>query len=90
MKKTLNRVPGKPSYTILDPIVDLLLAHGNALANEYKWGSNPMGYFCELKHPIDYGLVESSFELPAGLQLIKELGQIDYGLGTVVIYGAAI
>jgi hypothetical protein len=89
MKQKLSRAEGRPSYTILDPVVDLLLASGNALANEYRWGSNPTGYFCELKSPIDFQLVESKFELPPGLQLIKELGQVDYGLGTAVIYGPA-
>lgn len=87
MKEALREetYKGKPRYTILEPILQLLLLHGNELATSYRWGSNATGYFCLLKHPIDLDLVERFFELPPSIQLIKEFGEVDYGLGTAVI-----
>ena len=83
MKKELVR--GKRGHSLLDPVVDLLLAHGNRLAVPYRWGSNPTGYFCLLAHPVDFDLVEASFDIPSSVTLNRRLGTIDYGIGTAVI-----
>ncbi|MBN3493468.1 hypothetical protein [Vibrio neptunius] len=76
---------GQPKYMILNGVLDLLLANGNELATEYKWGSNPTGYFAVLKRPIDFELVRANFKLPSSVYLNERFGEIDYGLGTVVI-----
>lgn len=76
---------GLPRYALLDPVLDVLLANGNELSTAYRWGSNPTGYFAMLKRPIDFGLIESKFELPSAVVLNREYGEIDYGLGTVII-----
>lgn len=56
---------GQRGDSLLDPLVDLLLAHGNQLAEPNRWGANPTGYFCLLNHPIDFDLVEQFFDLPS-------------------------
>ncbi|HVI59377.1 MAG TPA: hypothetical protein VM619_10995 [Luteimonas sp.] len=76
---------GKRGDALLDPVVDLLLAHGNRLAETYRWGANPTGYFCLLDQPIDFDLVESSFDVPDTVTLDRRLGIIDYGYGTALI-----
>lgn len=76
---------GQPSFTILEPILQLLLSEGNELATDYRWGSNPTGYFCLLKNNIDFELIERTFDLPPSIQLMKEYGTVDYGLGTAII-----
>jgi hypothetical protein len=87
IKQTLieETFKGKPHYTILEPILQCLLSNGNELATSYRWGSNPTGYFCLLKQPIDLDLIERSFVLPPSIQLMKEFGEVDYGLGTAII-----
>ncbi len=76
---------GQPKHKILDGILDLLLAHGNELATDYRWGSNPTGYFAVLKQPIDFSLIKDNFELPTSVMLNEQFGEVDYGLGTVII-----
>ena len=87
MKVKLSRddFVGLPRYALLDPILDLLLAHGNQLATTYRWGSNPTGYFAILRKPIDFDLIERSFEFPTSTVLNKRYGEVDYGEGTVII-----
>ena len=87
MIKLSDKVEG-PKYNILEPILKHLLENGNELATDYRWGSNPTGYFCILRNKIDFGLIEENFELPSSIQLDHEYGEIDYGLGTVVIRSA--
>lgn len=43
-----DEVDGQP-YEILEPILNLLLENGNEIKTDYRWGSNPTGYFCVLK-----------------------------------------
>jgi hypothetical protein len=78
----------KRGYAILEPILELLLRHGNELDHDYRWGSNPTGYFCILKKPIDFSLVREHFILPASIVLMEDYGCIDYGLGTASIRSA--
>lgn len=87
MKIKLNKddFVGLPRHALLDPILDLLLANGNQLATDYRWGSNQTGYFAILKNPIDFNLIERNFELPPSIVLDKQYGEVDYGQGTVVI-----
>jgi hypothetical protein len=62
--------PGDPDgalpYANLLPLIDTLLAHGNALA----FDGDPFllsrdGWCCQLRDPIDFDLVEATFVLPA-------------------------
>lgn len=87
MIKLSDKIEG-PKFSVLEPILKHLLVNGNELATEYRWGSNPTGYFCILRHKIDFGLIEDSFDIPDSIQLIREHGEINYGLGTVVIRNA--
>jgi hypothetical protein len=82
-KRKLNL--GTRGNVLLDPIVDLLLTQGNQLAEPYRWGSNPTGYFCLLTHPIDFELIESTFDLPNAVVLDRRLGIVDYGRGAALI-----
>ena len=85
VKIEISSFSGQPKHNILDGVLDLLLSHGNGLATEYRWGSNPTGYFAVLKRPIDFDLVRNNFELPASIMLNERFGEIDYGMGTVII-----
>lgn len=76
---------GQPKHKILDTILELLLANGNELATNYRWGSNPTGYFAILKRPIDFELIRNNFDLPSSIMLNERFGEIDYGMGTVII-----
>ena len=67
----------RPVYSHLEPIVDLLLDHGNALAREYRWGENRTGFYCFLARPIDFKLVEASFDLPSCIRFIGERDTIE-------------
>ena len=83
MKRALTR--GGTGHSILDPVLDLLLAHGNVLAEEARWISNPTGYLCVVGRPIDFALIEQAFEIPSSVELVRDLGIIDYGRGTAII-----
>lgn len=88
MKKRVLRKEdfiGRPRYELLDPVIDFLLDNGNELATSYRWGSNPTGYFAILKHSIDFALIESEFEFPSTVVMNQKYGEIDYGLGAVII-----
>ncbi|WP_045450093.1 hypothetical protein [Vibrio owensii] len=85
VKVEVNSFSGQPKYKILDGVLDLLLANGNELATDYRWGSNPTGYFAILKQQIDFELIRDKFELPASIVLNEQLDEIDFGMGTVVI-----
>lgn len=76
---------GQPKYKILDEILDLLLVYGNELATEYRWGSNPTGYFALLKQPVNFDLIRDNFELPGSVTLNERFDEVDYGMGTVII-----
>jgi len=72
-------------YNVLEPVLQLLLARGNRIATDYRWGSNPTGYFCLLAEEIDFDLIEREFKLPETVKLSRDYNEIDYGFGTVVI-----
>ncbi|WP_038891723.1 hypothetical protein [Vibrio campbellii] len=74
-----------PKYKILNPILELLLETGNEVFTDYTWSANPTGYLCILKKPIDFDLIESRFVLTKSIHLNKRCGEVDYGLGTVII-----
>ncbi|OPH49938.1 hypothetical protein B4U81_20000 [Vibrio campbellii] len=74
-----------PKYKILNPILELLLETRNEVFTDYTWSANPTGYLCILKKPIDFDLIESRFVLPKSIHLNKRCGEVDYGLGTVII-----
>lgn len=89
MKQTLQKASGMQSHSIPDPIVDLLSENGDVLAIQYRWWSNPTSYVWELKKPIDFELIEATFQLPSSITLMKEFDQADYGIGTPNSYGPA-
>ena|SRR5688572_4961611 len=88
MKSNLPLDPGaRPAYLHLEPIVDLLLERGNVLAHPFRWGENRTGYFCHLREPIDFALVEASFELPPNILLNREEGSIECDISWATIIG---
>lgn len=66
----------RPVYTHLEPIVDLLLNNGNRLARDYRWGENRSGFYCFLQQPLDFKLIESTFELPSFIRIDRENNSI--------------
>ena len=52
-------------YTNLLPLVEAVLARGNTLVLEGDpFVLKPSGWYCELRDPIDFDLIEASFVLP--------------------------
>jgi hypothetical protein len=76
-KKILFDPCTRPVYSHLEPIIDLLLGQGNTLAHKYRWGENRTGFFCHLAKPIDFKLIEASFELPPWVRLTGERDAIE-------------
>jgi len=77
----------RPVYLHLEPIVDLLLERGNILAYEYRWSENRTGFFCHLRRPIDFALVEASFDLPHFILLNRSVGSIECEITWATITG---
>nr|WP_199042400.1 hypothetical protein [Dyella sp. ASV24] len=62
----------RPVYLHLEPIVDLLLAHGNELSKEYKWGEDRTGFYCALKRPLDFERIETTFNVPSFVRFDRD------------------
>jgi hypothetical protein len=78
LKKQLRFDPAvRPVYSHLEPIVDFLLATGNSLAREYRWGESRSGFHCLLSQPIDLDKIQASFELPEFIYLNRETGSVE-------------
>jgi hypothetical protein len=77
----------RPVYSHLEPIVDLLLQHGNELARPYRWGENRSGFFCFLAKPIDFDLIESTFVLPEIVRLARYEGSVECDVTWATIKG---
>lgn len=75
----------KSPEEVMDQVVDFLLASGNSLAREPRWGSNPTGYQCLVSDDIDFYELEKKFVFPGSVMLIKKDQMIDYGYGAVRI-----
>lgn len=67
----------KPDYSHLEPIVEFLLQQGNESINEYIWGNNRTGYFCHLKHDIDFSNLKSHFDFPESIKINEQEQTID-------------
>lgn len=70
-----------PPYEHLTPIIALLMAHGNEPADKTRsdrWGFylTQGGWQCDLARPIDFGLVDRSFQLPPSITLNPKNGTI--------------
>jgi hypothetical protein len=85
-----HRRPGEPVMSHLVPILLALVTAGN----EVRWQTEhfgflpqPDGWFCELIDPIDFGLVESRFELPDSIRLDPEHDRIVDDGNHAEIYG---
>jgi len=79
-----------PVYSHLDPIVDFLLAHGNELACDYRWGENRTNHFCNLKWQIDFDLLESNFTFPECIQLNRKRSSITCDVTWAEINGGSV
>jgi hypothetical protein len=71
-KITLSDGDKESTYAHMLPIVELLLRHGNALAENGPFYQDRDGWRCDLCRPIDFQLVRSSFILPASTKLVPE------------------
>jgi hypothetical protein len=67
----------RPVYAHLEPIVDLLLTHGNRLAHKYRWGENRTGPFCHFSDALNFDLIENTFEIPPYIRLDRQNGSIE-------------
>ncbi len=67
----------RPVYSHLDHIVDRLLRNGNRLTRDHKWGENRTGFYCFLQDPLDFDLIENSFELPEFIRLNRQEDSIE-------------
>jgi hypothetical protein len=74
-------------YAHLEPILDLLLDNGNRLSTEYRWGEDRTGYFCHFRLPLNFDLIESTFELPAFIRLYPDEDKIGCNVSWVTIRG---
>ena len=68
-------------YGHLVPLVELLTQHGNRpilLSGAGLSGFHPTqgGWQCDLERPIDFGLIEDSFELPPSIKLRPDRDEI--------------
>lgn len=77
----------RPVYSHLEPIVDLLLANGNRLANDFKWGIDRTGYYCHLVERLNFDLVDKSFEIPPFIKLNRQNDSIECAQTWAVIVG---
>lgn len=59
-----DALPGQPLWTHLEPVVEYLLANGNRLSYEYRWGSTREGFYCHVVLPIDFDGLEREFLFP--------------------------
>ncbi len=67
----------RPVYSHLEPIVDLLITHGNSLSGDLRWRENRTGFFCVLLNPIDFDLVSATFDIPSFIRFDYENGAIE-------------
>lgn len=67
----------RPVYSHLEAIVDLLLTNGNELSRPYRWGENRTGFYCLLKHPIDFDLIEEMYIVPSFVRFDQENDAIE-------------
>ena len=67
----------RPVYEHLRPILLLLLSAGNELARDYEWGEDRTGYFCLLRRPIDFDLIEAQFAIPEFIRLERGRGCVE-------------
>jgi hypothetical protein len=87
-KRTIAFDPSvRPIYSHLEPIVNLLLAHGNRSAHDYVWGENRTGPFCHLREALNFDLIERSFEIPSFIRLLKDGNSIECDASWATIVG---
>lgn len=88
MKANINFDPAvRPVYLHLEPIVQLLLEHGNELARSYRWGEDRTGFHCLLSKGIDFDLVRKEFEIPDFIRLDVENDAIECDITWASIKG---
>jgi hypothetical protein len=79
MKIEVLRVPANlsdPPYSHLLPILDGLVANGNAPVNRAGFYMTRDGYRCDLTRSIDFGLLRRTFEFPPTIILSEELDSL--------------
>ncbi|QWC84616.1 hypothetical protein KLP28_13730 [Nocardioidaceae bacterium] len=75
--RDLARGDGRPShrspaYASLVPVVELLVAHGNSLADD-GFLNSPGGWYCRMTKTLDIDLVERERDLPASVDASRDL-----------------
>ena len=78
----------RPVYSHLEVIVDALLKSGNHLAYEHRWGENRTGPYCHLAKPLDFALIENTFELPPFVRLNRQKDSIECDQSWASIVGS--
>ena len=77
--------PQQMPYAHLDPIVDYLLANGNKLAYDFRWGSDREGFYCHLLDPIDFDGLERNFVFPSTIRMGRARNVIVTDTGGCII-----
>lgn len=85
--QTMSADKTLPIYAHLEPIVTVLLAHGNLLARSDRWGSTRDGFVCYLQKPIDFELIREKFELPGSVVLAESKDLVACEDSWATIYG---
>lgn len=70
MKIAIQPLPPDPKrpYSHLQPLVDALVNGGNAVV-EQGFHLDKDGWRCQLRRPIDFGLLRRQFTIPASILL---------------------
>ena len=74
MKRSIDAMPidvTNDPYTHLIPIVELLIVAGNTSTHEGFYFDRD-GWRCDLVDPIDFDLIEKTFDLPSTILLSRE------------------
>ncbi|WP_101758981.1 hypothetical protein [Oceanicoccus sp. KOV_DT_Chl] len=78
MKTTIEYNPNaQPPYAHMETLVDFLLANGHSLARADRWHNDMAAQICFVKEPINFDLIEQTFELPPCIQLSKDRNAIE-------------
>ncbi|MCX6900057.1 MAG: hypothetical protein NT105_15335 [Verrucomicrobia bacterium] len=64
--------PASAPYAHLDPVIDFLLLHGNALTTPRRWEKDKDGWYCQLRRPIRFDLLRDHFDFSQSILLSDE------------------
>lgn len=74
----INAMPSneKRPYEHLIPLIEALLEDGNETTTSEMFHRDRDGWRCDLKKPIDFGLLRQTFALPPSIELSEKNNSI--------------